>query len=166
MSLEELIRENTEAVRENTETLKAVLAGATGSTGGSAPAETKKTEPKKTEKADTKKTEPKKTEKADAGDEITFDVLKEALAEWLGEFVEGEDQSHPEIAARKAALKETLGKLKVEKLGELDGNPTDIGRLHKWLQTKAKTADNGFGVGRFAADPEEGGDAGSSLDDL
>lgn len=106
----------------------------------------------------------------DAGDHISFSDLKAALAAWLGEFSKAEDKdnpdgTHPEVTARREALKTVLTSEKVlangaGKLTDLDcddmGEKRDI--VKNWLEAKAKKIDRGFGVGRLVADPEPAGD--------
>lgn len=186
MSIEEAIRELTEATRENTVALKAVLAGATSAgavaaataapTAGAAEepkGETKKKAADKPKTDSKAKAADKPKADADAG-EVTFEGLKEKLATWLGEYAE-EDPEHPEVLARKAALKATLGKVGVERLGELEGNAVDIGRVAKWLDTKGKAgAVDGegnalYGAGLWAepaSDESSTEEKPSSLDDL
>lgn len=147
MSLEDMLKANTAALEANTAALNAVLAGAPAA--AATPAADKP-------KAEAKpKADPKPKADAKAKND-GFAELKEALSAWLQDGCIGGKEDHPEVLARKAALKETLGKLKAEKLGELEGNETDIARLLKWLNEKAKKVDNGFGEGRFVADEEDG----------
>lgn len=107
--------------------------------------------------------------------EISYADLKKKLAPWLGEFAKDEDKenpagAHPEVAARRDALKECFKKLGVSKLDEMEKVPEKLAKLNKWLETKAKVDDHvGAGAGRFAADPEASEDddsSGSDLDDL
>lgn len=90
----------------------------------------------------------------DAGDKkLSKSDLTGALSAWLNEF--GKPGEHPESSARHGALKKVLEQLKLENLKALtDDDQTNIDKIHNWLETKAKTADKGFGIGRLAADPE------------
>jgi len=104
---------------------------------------------------------------------VTFDTLKGKLAGWLGEYakpedkpVEGETEAqkkareanfHPEVVARKGALKAAMVKLTGDdeaKLGDIKDDADKIARLDNWFEEKALKADKGHGVGRLAADPE------------
>jgi len=99
---------------------------------------------------------------------VTFDTLKGKLAGWLGEYAREEDKTnpdgaHPEVLARKAALKAVLNKLtgtEDGKLGDIKDDADKIARLDNWFEEKALKADKGHGIGRLAADPEPVGDDG------
>ena len=96
----------------------------------------------------------------------------------MGEFARAEDRenpegTHPEVGARKDAIKTLLGKLGAEKLPDIAGDATKIGKLHTWLNGSGKegkkdkaTGELVFGAGRWAADPvaDEGGDDEGDLD--
>lgn len=109
-----------------------------------------------------------------AEDGVTFDGVKTKLGTWLGEFAKEEDKenpdgAHPEVLARKAALKAVLNTLAGNDKGTLGAIKDDaekIGKLDNWFETKAKVADKGFGVGRLAADPEPAGDDEGGDDEL
>lgn len=117
-----------------------------------------------------------KGETADTG-AVTFDSLKKELGAWLGEWAKAEDKdnpegTHPEVGARKEAIKTLLGKLGAEKLPDIAGDATKIGKLHTWLNGSGKagkkdkeTGELVFGEGRWAADPVEDGEGGDE-DDL
>ena len=119
------------------------------------------------------------TDTADTADTdaVTFDSLKKELGTWLGEFARAEDRenpegTHPEVGARKEAIKTLLGKLGAEKLPDIAGDATKIGKLHTWLNGSGKagkkdkeTGELVFGEGRWAADPVEDGEGGDE-DDL
>ena len=102
---------------------------------------------------------------ADTGDTgtVTFDELKVKLSKWLGEFAKPEDKespegTHPEVTARRDAIKAVLTKLGAEKLPDIAKDAVKVGKLNTWLETKAMKADKGHGIGRLAADPEPAGD--------
>lgn len=103
------------------------------------------------------------TKSDDADGAVTFDVLKKKLSLWLGEFAKEEDAekpegAHPEVQARKDAVKAVMNKLTDSddgKLGQLADSPEKLVKLDNWFETKAKVVDKGFGIGRLAADPEE-----------
>lgn len=94
--------------------------------------------------------------------------LKTGLAGWLGQFAKEEDKenpdgAHPEVKARKAALKKAFEGLKVTSLNDIK-TADEVKRLSDWF-AKAKKVDKGFGEGRFAADPvEEDGEDSSDLE--
>lgn len=175
MSLEQALADNTAALIENSELLKRALGtvGAAGTTvvdasaDGTASTETEK--PKRTRRtAEQIAAEKAALEAAAAGggnvaaatDAPTFDMLKASLTAWLGEFAkEGDKENpagvHPEITARRDALKATYAnpKVAVTKLGELAEDPAKVKLVYNWLENKAKKVDNGNGIGRFVADP-------------
>lgn len=193
MALEELLKENTAAVLAQNELLAKMLAAtssdATASDddadGDTATKETPKRKrgepsPGKSRRTKAETAEDEAADAADAAaaqkgddtssdDGVTFDGVKGKLAKWLGEFAKEEDKgnpdgAHPEVLARKAALKAVLNKLTGTddgKLGAIADDAEKIGKLDNWFETKAKVADKGHGVGRLAADPvaaDEGGD--------
>lgn len=94
---------------------------------------------------------------------VTFDGLKGKLGAWLGEFAKEADRdnpdgAHPEVIARKSAVKAVLNKLTGSedgKLGDIAKDAEKIGKLNDWYENKAKNVDKGFGIGRLAADPAE-----------
>lgn len=198
MSLEDLIKENTEALKENSALLKQVIGMAPASGGSTGAAQTTSTSSDDSgddeeaalraeyeelfgKKAGRKKIETIKSEieaakakssddgsdgdDGDGADYIDFSDLKSNLAKWLGEFSKKEDKEnpegiHPEVIARREALKKILTSEKVlndgaGKLNDLDGD--DKGPLRNivntWLEEKAKKIDRGFGIGRLVADP-------------
>ena len=103
---------------------------------------------------------------AAAGDDaepVTFDELKVKLSKYLGEFAKPEDKespegTHPEVTARRDAIKAVLTKLGAEKLPDIAKDAVKVGKLDNWLETKAMKADKGHGIGRLASDPEPAGD--------
>ena len=103
---------------------------------------------------------------AAAGDDaepVTFDELKVKLSKYLGEFAKPDDKenpegTHPEVTARRDAIKAALTKLGAEKLPDIAKDAEKVGKLNTWLEEKALTADRGHGIGRLAADPEPAGD--------
>ncbi len=111
------------------------------------------------------------TSSAGDGFEIEFPDLKKKFAAWLGEFAKPEDkdapdEAHPEVGARKTALKETLGKLKAKQLTDIENDAKKLTAINKWFEEKAKVLDHvGAGAGRFAKDPEaDEGDSGDEGD--
>ena len=84
------------------------------------------------------------------------------LSKYLGEFARAEDKdnpegAHPEVTARRDAIKAVLSKLGAEKLPDIAKDAEKVGKLNTWLEEKALTADRGHGIGRLAADPEPAG---------
>lgn len=190
MSLEVSIEALTAAITENTSVQRQLLAAA----GGEAP-ETTETEttttgtrergkpsPGKSKRTAAEVAEDKAADEADAAKSggssaagaVTFDTLKTNLSSWLGEFAKAEDKTnpdgiHPEVTARRAALKTVLVKLTGDeeaKLGMLEKDADKITRLHKWLEETAKKADKGHGIGRLAADPTEAEEGDEDLGDI
>ena len=206
MSIEQALKDLTEAVVLNTTALNKLLAGTanvagspsttTVSTDADESADTNEDAPKrergkpspgKSKRTAAEVAEDKAADEADAaGDKddtadagaVTFDSLKKELGTWLGEFARAEDRenpegTHPEVGARKDAIKTLLGKLGAEKLPDIAGDATKIGKLHTWLNGSGKegkkdkaTGELVFGAGRWAADPvaDEGGDDEGDLD--
>lgn len=197
MSLEQLLKENTEATLAQNELLSKLLSATAGGAASKSPATTEssdeepkrergKPSPGKSKRTAAEVAEDKAADEADAaaaagsddgGDETsnegpTFDSVKDKLAAWLGEFAKPEDKekpegTHPEVDARKAALKAVLNKLTGTddgKLGAISKDNEKIAKLDNWFETKAKVADKGHGVGRLAADPEETGESDDDLD--
>lgn len=151
MSLETAITEMTAALKENTALLKEVLARDTAT----APATEKAAETKP--KTTTTKPAADKT----ASDEITYEGVKAKAAAWLGEHPKGSEEQ----AARRAYLETELWpKLKITKLGELEGKPAELKKVDTWLDGKAKTDLLGYGVGIFAKPAaDDAGDEDESL---
>lgn len=161
MSLEAAIEKLTAAVEANVDLLKQVLA-ADEAKGGDAGSTEKKTRTTKAKSDDTKT----ETKTETSGATTVPAELKAALGTWLGEFAkeadkENPDGAHPEVKGRKAALKKAFEGLGVKNLTEIT-TAEGVTKLTNWFE-KAKAVDKGFGIGRFAADPEP---AGSGDDDL
>lgn len=197
MSLEQALKENTEALIAHTALLGKMLdqtegatanASAAASSADSSTAETPKRErgkpsPGKARRTSEEVAEDEAADKADAeaaaaggetkSDGVTFETLKGKLAKWLGEFAKEEDKPvedeteaqkkareanfHPEVVARKGALKAALNKLTGTddgKLGAIANDADQITKLNDWYENKAKVADKGHGKGRLAPDPE------------
>ena len=210
MSIEQALKDLTEAVVLNTTALNnllsstATVAGSPSTTTASTDAddtadttdeapkrERGKPSPGKSKRTAAEVAEDKAADDADAAaaaaagdtddtadtDAVTFDSLKKELGTWLGEFARAEDRenpegTHPEVGARKEAIKTLLGKLGAEKLPDIAGDATKIGKLHTWLNGSGKagkkdkeTGELVFGEGRWAADPVEDGQGGDE-DDL
>ena len=207
LSLEQALKENTEATLAQTELLKQLLSSAatvpgsastttastdtdatddsTDTTGETPKRERGKPSPGKSKRTAAEVAEDKAADEAEKGDStdtadtgaVTFDSLKKELGTWLGEFAKAEDKdnpegTHPEVGARKEAIKTLLGKLGAEKLPDIAGDATKIGKLHTWLNGSGKagkkdkeTGELVFGEGRWAADPVEDGEGGDE-DDL
>lgn len=151
--LEAALEKLTVAIEANTAELAKVLA-VDEAKGGDAGTAEKKT---RTTKAKAETTETKSDKGADG---VTFAGLKGKLSTWLGEFskpedAENPDGAHPEVVARRAAVKKALGSESVgaAKLGDIETSPEKIAIIDNWFETKAKVADKGFGIGRLAADP-------------
>ncbi|PZR89778.1 MAG: hypothetical protein DI537_20455 [Stutzerimonas stutzeri] len=181
MSLEAVMTRVAEATEKNNDLLTALLASAakggvasaaaTDTSGDEDGAGETASEPKKTRGRPAKdKTEDGAKSKGD-GYEISFADLKAKFAAWLSEFAKAEDKdkpdgAHPEVAARKKALKDVLAKVSAEQLKDIESDAKKLTAVNKWFETKAKIDDHvGAGAGRFAADPSEDGDEGES-DDL
>ena len=149
MSLEDAIAKNTAAIERQNALLEKVLANA----GATAPAKTEpaKTEPAKTEPAKTEpaKTEPAKTEAEPEG--ITLADLLAKLTPWMNEEFA---KDHPETVARKAALKEVLGKLGEPKVSAIT-DAGKIAKLDKWFETKMKGVRLAPDTKEAAAEEEE-----------
>ena len=207
MSIEQALKDLTEAVVLNTTALNnllsstATVAGSPSTTTASTDAddtadttdeapkrERGKPSPGKSKRTAAEVAEDKAADEAEKGDStdtadtadtdaVTFDSLKKELGTWLGEFARAEDRenpegTHPEVGARKEAIKTLLGKLGAEKLPDIAGDATKIGKLHTWLNGSGKagkkdkeTGELVFGEGRWAADPVEDGEGGDE-DDL
>ena len=98
------------------------------------------------------------TTTAAATDGPTFAEVKAAIVAWLMEFAKEEDAKnpegmHPEAKARREALAATMKALGKAQLPEFEADAEALGRLHTWLETKAKKIDRGFGIGRLVEDP-------------
>ena len=208
LSIEQALKDLTEAVVLNTTALNKLLSGTatvagspsttTASTDADDTADTTDEAPKrergkpspgKSKRTAAEVAEDKAADEADAaaaaGDDagetaaagaVTFDSLKKELSVWLGEWAKAEDRdnpegTHPEVGARKDAIKTLLGKLGAEKLPDIAGDAAKIGKLHTWLNGSGKegkkdkaTGELVFGPGRWAADPEPAGDDGGDED--
>ena len=192
MSIEQALKDLTEAVALNTTALNnllsstATVAGSPSTTTASTDAddtadttnedapkrERGKPSPGKSKRTAAEVAEDKAADDADAaaaaGDTddtgtVTFDELKVKLSKWLGEFARAEDRenpegTHPEVTARRDAIKAVLSKLGAEKLPDIAKDAVKVAKLNTWLEEKALTADKGHGIGRLAADPEPAGD--------
>lgn len=186
MSLEEALDRNTEATLEQTGLLKQLLGAASGgtvttttttdSTSGDAPTTgtRKRGEPSpgKQRRTAAEVAEDKAADEADGtqapstpanAGPVSFDALKAKLGAWLGEFAKEADRdkpddAHPEVLARKSAIKAVLNKLTGSedgKLGDIAKDAEKVGKVNDWFENKAKNVDKGFGIGRLAADPAE-----------
>lgn len=175
MSLEAVIEKNTLALEAmNAALLEVIGLTKTGKSGTAAAAGTSDEEGMKEKKTRTKKGETDADKGSAAGEggneAINTDKIKKALAAWLGEFAkaadkENPDGAHPEVSARKAALKKAYEGLKVANLTEVK-TAEQLAKLEGWHE-KAKAIDKGFGAGRFAADPiENDEDEGGEDDEL
>ena len=199
MSIEQALKDLTEAVVLNTTALNKLLAGTANVAGTAASAddtddtddttdgapkrERGKPSPGKSKRTAAEVAEDKAADEADAaaaagdtddtgdagdtGDTgtgtVTFDELKVKLSKYLGEFAKPADRdnpegAHPEVTARRDAIKAVLSKLGAEKLPDIAKDAEKVGKLNTWLEEKALTADRGHGIGRLAADPEPAGD--------
>jgi hypothetical protein len=143
MSLEEKIDKLTAVIEANTAAQMEVIGLAKSGDGDSKP---KATKPKKADET-----------KADTGTATTVpDSLKQGLSSWLGEFAKESDKDnpdgiHPEVIARKAALKKAFTDLGVKQLPEIAGIEKGVERITAWFEkVKAK--------GRFVPDPEPAAD--------
>ena len=208
MSLEQALKENTEALLAHTAAVNKLLSSTANVAGSATDATTTSTDtadtddtadttdetpkrergkpsPGKSKRTAAEVAEDKAADEAEKGDStdtadtdaVTFDSLKKELGTWLGEFARAEDRenpegTHPEVGARKEAIKTLLGKLGAEKLPDIAGDATKIGKLHTWLNGSGKagkkdkeTGELVFGEGRWAADPVEDGEGGDE-DDL
>ena len=191
MSLEQALKENTEALLAHTAAVNKLLsstanvAGSPSTTTASTDAddtadttdeapkrERGKPSPGKSKRTAAEVAEDKAADEADAaaaaGDTddtgaVTFDELKVKLSKYLGEFAKPDDKAnpegaHPEVTARRDAIKAVLSKLGAEKLPDIAKDAEKVGKLNTWLEEKALTADRGHGIGRLASDPEPAGD--------
>lgn len=190
MSLEQALKENTEALLAHTAAVNKLLSGTANVAGSATDATTAsndaddsadttdeapkrergKPSPGKSKRTAAEVAEDKAADDADAaaaGDAdtgtVTFDELKVKLSKWLGEFAKPEDKespegTHPEVTARRDAVKAVLTKLGAEKLPDIAKDAEKVGKLDNWLETKAMRADKGHGIGRLASDPEPAGD--------
>lgn len=164
MSIEQELARNTAALEKHAALLEQLLAktgnvaaGTTSTSAADKPASEDK--PKTTTKKADKPAEDKAEKTEAAAPTVTVETLDAKFRPWLGEFA----KDHPETAARKAKFKELLGQLGETKMSEIT-DASKLQKLHKWFETKAKSWDEGFGIGRFAKSPdevdadEEGGD--------
>ena len=196
MSLEQALKENTEALLAHTAAVNKLLSSTANVAGSATDATTTSTDtddsadtteeapkrergkpsPGKSKRTAAEVAEDKAADDADAaaaaaagdadtGDTgtVTFDELKVKLSKWLGEFAKPEDKespegTHPEVTARRDAIKAVLTKLGAEKLPDIAKDAVKVGKLDNWLETKAMKADKGHGIGRLASDPEPAGD--------
>lgn len=99
---------------------------------------------------------PKKEETAKTETATVPAALKEGLASWLGEFAKDEDKEnpagmHPEVKARREALKKAFEQLGVKDLPGVLTVDNGVARLTAWFD-KAKAK------GRFVPDPEPAAD--------
>ena len=187
MSLEQALKENTEALLAHTAAVNKLLSS-TANVAGSASTTTTSTDaddsadttdeapkrergkpsPGKSKRTAAEVAEDKAADDADAAGDadtgaVTFDELKVKLSKYLGEFARAEDKdnpegAHPEVTARRDAIKAVLSKLGAEKLPDIAKDAEKVGKLDNWLETKALKADKGHGIGRLASDPEPAGD--------
>lgn len=204
MSLEQALKENTEALLAHTAAVNKLLSSTANVAGSATDATTTSTDtddsadttdeapkrergkpsPGKSKRTAAEVAEDKAADDADAAADtgaadtgaVTFDSLKKELGVWLGEWAKAEDRdnpegTHPEVGARKDAIKTLLGKLGAEKLPDIAGDAAKIGKLHTWLNGSGKegkkdkaTGELVFGPGRWAADPEPAGDDGGDED--
>jgi len=179
MSLEAALTRNNELLEQNNALMAKLLASAnagsvvaSGSAASNDDGAGEETKAEEKPKATRAKKADKAAETTSAGDgfEIGYADLKKALGAWLAEFAKAEDKAapdgaHPEVKARKAALKACFTKLGVEKLDEMEKDAKKLTALNKWFVTKAKVDDHvGVGAGRFAADPEDAEEAGDEDD--
>lgn len=171
MSLEAALTRNNELIEKQNDLLAQLLGKAgtvVNNAASSEEGEKAADKPKGRGKAADKAKDEEKG--AAAGFEISYADLSKKLSAWLAEFAKKEDKenpdgAHPEVPARKAALKECFGKLKVSKLGEMENDAKKLTALNKWFEEKAKVDDHvGAGAGRFAADPSDDADDGDSDD--
>lgn len=93
-----------------------------------------------------------------ATDGPSFADVKALIVAWLMEYAKEEDAKnpegmHPEAKARREALATTMKALGKAQLPEFEADAEALGRLHTWLETKAKKIDRGFGIGRLVEDP-------------
>lgn len=155
MTLEDRLDTLTEALNNCTAALLEVIG--TAKAGGGDAADDK---PKTTRSRSTKTKDDAKDDKADKADEsnevVVSDEFKKKLQAWLAEFAKKEDKDnpdgvHPEVTARRAALKKAFEGLEVANLTEVKGDAVE--RLETWFG-------KAVGKGRFAPDPEPEDDDG------
>ena len=186
LSIEQALKDLTEAVALNTTALNNLLSSTANVAGSATDATTTDTDdtadttdeapkrergkpsPGKSKRTAAEVAEDKAADEADAAGDadtgtVTFDELKVKLSKYLGEFAKPEDRenpegAHPEVTARRDAIKAVLSKLGAEKLPDIAKDAEKVGKLNTWLEEKALTADRGHGIGRLAADPEPAGD--------
>ena len=193
LSIEQALKDLTEAVALNTTALNnllsstATVAGSPSTTTASTDAddtadttdeapkrERGKPSPGKSKRTAAEVAEDKAADEADeadaGGETVTFDELKVKLSKWLGEFAVPSDKenpkgAHPEVIARRDAIKAVLTKLGAEKLPDIEADAEKVGKLDNWLEEKAMKADKGHGIGRLAADPKPAGEDEDDADD-
>ena len=149
MALEDMIAKQNALLEKNNTLLEQLLSTTAGKPAATAAAD-------KTAAAADK---PAATAAADkpAAEGPTYEDVKKAAAAWLGEHPKNSEEQK----ARRAYLEIDLWpKLKISKLGDLEGKPADLKKVQVWLDTKAKSDLLGFGAGIFAAPAtEEGADS-------
>ena len=162
MALEDQFAKLIPLMEKHNSLLEQVLAASKGgSTAAASAPKADKAAGKTTAAADTSTT-------AAATDGPTFAETKALIVAWLMEFAKEEDAKnpegmHPEAKARREALGSTMKALGKAQLPEFEADAEALGRLHTWLETKAKKIDRGFGIGRLVEDPAP---AASGADDL
>ena len=168
MSLEEALRENTEALKANTAAHEKLGAIATAAQGGEA--ETEATEEKKApakkapaKKAPAKKPAAKKAEPPELKSSVTAAAIKKAAGAYLG-VAEGAERD-----AHKANVVAAFAHLGVEKLGEIDNNEDRAklaGYIAYWdagLEVDFEAIDEIVAGDGDGDGEEEGGDDGDDL---
>lgn len=162
MSLEAQITRLADLTEKHNALLEKLLA-ATGTAKASANKADAADKPAAADKAD-------KAEKAPAAapQGPSFADVKKKLSTWLSEFSKEEDADnpdgvHPEVTARRGALKAAMDGLGKKQLPEFEKDADALARLNTWFDTKASVVDRGFGVGRLAKDPEP---AAAASDDM
>ena len=156
MTLEDRLDALTAALTATTAALTAVAGLASGGA-AAAPAAAAAEKPATKTAAEKKKEKEAAAANAGSEDAVVSKEATDAVLAWLGEFAKEEDKGnpegvHPEVTARREALKKAYTGLKVTKLGEVKGE-AEVARFTEWFE-KAKAVDKGHGVGRFVADPE------------
>lgn len=160
MSLEDQLAKLTAATEKQNDLLEKLLSANTGAK----PAAPKADKPAAAAKAEKPAAEkPAEADKPAAtdGEAVTVETLDAKFRPWLAEFPKG----HPENDARKAKFKEILGKLDETKMSAIT-DESKLVKLDKWFEGKARTWDEGHGIGRFAQSPDEVDVAGEDDGDL
>ena len=153
MALEDQFAKLIPLMEKHNSLLEQVLAASKGgSTAAASAPKADKPATKTTAAADTT------TTTAAATDGPAFADVKALIVAWLMEFAKEEDSKnpegmHPEAKARREALGATMKALGKAQLPEFEADAEALGRLHTWLETKAKKIDRGFGIGRLVEDP-------------